>query len=54
MVEAKVDWIDGERFVAQASSGHAFVIDSDRARNTGPAPWRWYCSVYAVARPLTW
>jgi putative redox protein len=38
MVEAKVDWIDGERFVAQASSGHAFVIDSDRARNTGPGP----------------
>ncbi len=38
MVEARVDWIDGERFVAQASSGHAFVVDSDRARNTGPGP----------------
>ncbi len=38
MVEAKVDWIDGERFVAQASSGHAFVVDSDRTRNTAPGP----------------
>ena len=38
MVEAKVNWIDGERFVAQASSGHAFVVDSDRARNTAPGP----------------
>jgi putative redox protein len=38
MVEARVDWIDGERFVAQASSGHAFVVDSDRTRNTGPGP----------------
>jgi putative redox protein len=38
MVEAKVDWIDGERFIAQASSGHAFVVDSDRARNTAPGP----------------
>lgn len=38
MVEARVDWIDGERFVAQASSGHAFVVDSDRDRNTAPGP----------------
>jgi putative redox protein len=38
MVEARVDWIDGERFIAQASSGHAFVVDSDRARNTAPGP----------------
>lgn len=38
MVEAKVDWIDGERFVAGASSGHALVIDSDRQRNTAPGP----------------
>ena len=38
MVEARIDWIDGERFVARASSGHAMVIDSDRQRNTAPGP----------------
>ena len=38
MVEAKLNWIDGERFVAQASSGHAMVIDSDRERNTATGP----------------
>lgn len=38
MVEAKVNWVDGERFVGSASSGHAFVIDSDRQRNTAPGP----------------
>jgi putative redox protein len=38
MVEAKLNWVDGERFVANASSGHAIVIDSDRARNTAAGP----------------
>ena len=38
MVEAKVNWIDGERFAASGSSGHAVVIDSDRERNTAPGP----------------
>lgn len=38
MVEAKVNWIDGERFASIASSGHALVIDSDRGRNTAPSP----------------
>lgn len=38
MVEAKVQWIDGERFAAIASSGHATVIDSDRNRNTASGP----------------
>ena len=38
MVEAKLNWLDGERFVAHASSGHAIVIDSDRQRNTAPGP----------------
>jgi len=38
VVEAKLNWIDGERFVALASSGHAIVIDSDRQRNTAPGP----------------
>jgi putative redox protein len=38
VVEAKLNWVDGERFVASASSGHALVIDSDRERNTAPGP----------------
>ncbi len=38
MVEANVDWTNGEQFVAIASSGHALVIDSDRKRNTAPGP----------------
>ena len=38
MVEATINWIDGERFTAIASSGHAMVIDSDRQRNTAPGP----------------
>jgi putative redox protein len=38
MVEAQVTWIDGERFAANASSGHAMVIDSDRRRNTAAGP----------------
>lgn len=38
MVEAKVNWADGERFIAAASSGHALVVDSDRERNTAPGP----------------
>ena len=38
MVEARVNWTDSERFVAQATSGHALVVDSDRQRNTAPGP----------------
>ena len=38
MVEAQVVWTDGERFVGNASSGHAVVIDSDRKRNTAGGP----------------
>ncbi len=38
MVEADIQWIDGERFIAEASSGHALAIDSDRQRNTAPGP----------------
>jgi putative redox protein len=38
MVEASVNWIDGERFAAIASSAHAIIIDSDRKRNTAPGP----------------
>lgn len=38
MIDAKVNWTDGERFIGSASSGHAIVIDSDRQRNTAPGP----------------
>jgi len=38
MVEAKVNWIDGQRFAAIASSGHGSIIDSDRERNTASGP----------------
>src|SRR5260370_18204633 len=38
LVEAKLNWVDGERFVASASSGHAIVIDSDRQRNPASGP----------------
>jgi len=38
VVEARVNWTDGERFVAQATSGHALVVDSDRQRNTAAGP----------------
>jgi len=38
MVNASVQWTDGERFVAAASSGHAMVVDSDRERNTAAGP----------------
>ena len=38
MVAANVNWTDGERFTAIASSGHAFMIDADRQRNTAPGP----------------
>lgn len=38
VVEAQLSWTDGERFVANASSGHAIVIDSDRKRNTAAGP----------------
>ncbi len=38
MVEARIAWVDGERFVASASSGHALVVDSDRERNSAPGP----------------
>lgn len=38
MVEANLNWIDGERFVVSASSGHAIVVDADRERNTAAGP----------------
>lgn len=38
MVEARVQWTDGERFLASASSGHALVVDSNRQSNTASGP----------------
>ena len=38
IVNASVNWSDGERFIGMASSGHALVIDADRERNTGAGP----------------
>lgn len=38
LVEAQVTWTDGERFLGNAGSGHAIVIDSDRQRNTAAGP----------------
>jgi len=38
VVEATLNWIDGERFVVSASSGHAVVVDADRQRNTAAGP----------------
>jgi putative redox protein len=38
LVEARLNWIDGERFVVNASSGHAMVVDADRERNTASGP----------------
>jgi putative redox protein len=38
MTGAKLNWVDGERFVVSATSGHAMVVDSDRQRNTAAGP----------------
>ena len=38
MVEARVQWTDGERFLASASSGHALVVDSNRQSDTASGP----------------
>jgi putative redox protein len=37
MVEASARWTDGERFVAQSSSGHAIVVDAGTKKSAnGP------------------
>lgn len=36
MIEAKLRWVDGERFVVGASSGHAIVVDAES--KTAPSP----------------
>jgi len=37
-ITASSRWLDGERFITQASSGHALVVDADRERNSAPSP----------------
>lgn len=32
MIESKVNWIDNDRFVGQASSGHAIVMDAGKEK----------------------
>lgn len=36
MIEAKAAWIDNHRFVAEASSGHSVVVDSDKITANTP------------------
>jgi putative redox protein len=36
-IEAKVTWVEDRRFVGQASSGHAVVVDAS-AQKLGPSP----------------
>jgi len=38
VVEAALNWIDRQRFVVSASSGHALVVDADRDNNTASGP----------------
>jgi putative redox protein len=38
MQTASVKWIGEEKFVATSPSGHAIVVDSDRASNKAPGP----------------
>src|SRR5262249_9798908 len=38
MVEAKLNWVDGERFIVSASSRHALGMDSDRQRKPASGP----------------
>ena len=38
IVNASALWTDGERFLCSATSGHAFIVDADRERNTAPGP----------------
>lgn len=36
MVEAKALWTDAQRFVGEASSGHAMVVDGDKKSGASP------------------
>lgn len=36
MVEARTIWIDNQRFLGQASSGHGIVVDGDKKTGNSP------------------
>lgn len=36
--EATIRWTDGSQFIGRPTSGHAFIIDADRDRNSGVGP----------------
>jgi putative redox protein len=36
MVEAKAVWVDGQQFVAEASSRHGIVVDGDKETGNSP------------------
>src|SRR6266550_5481774 len=36
MVDAKAQWIDNHRFVAESSSGHAIVLDGEKKTSNSP------------------
>jgi len=38
MQTATVRWVGGEEFLAAMPSGHAIVMDADRAHNSAPGP----------------
>ncbi|HUO34618.1 MAG TPA: OsmC family protein [Candidatus Acidoferrum sp.] len=38
MQTASVRWVGGEEFLAAMPSGHAIVMDADRAHNAAPGP----------------
>jgi putative redox protein len=56
-MEAKVTWVEDRRFVGQASSGHAIVLDGS-AEKLGPSPMELMligmagCTAYDVAAIL--
>ena len=38
MQTAEIKWIGKQQFVGMSPSGHAMVMDGDRATNVGPSP----------------
>jgi putative redox protein len=56
-MEAKVTWVEDRRFVGQASSGHALVLDGS-AEKLGPSPMELMligmagCTAYDIASIL--
>src|SRR6267378_7538856 len=57
MVDAKAQWIDNHRFVAESSSGHAIVLDGDKKTANSPMELVLIglcgCTGYDVANILT-